>query len=406
MEIKTNKNVTLVIGAKNGAFYDFDSGKVYHVNKDGVDIVIDYANGKRSIDNDPYLTKLFENKLISNSFTPVIDKNDYSKPPIKLNMAWLELTEACNLKCVHCYEGECHHKLDNALSVEKWKSIIDELADLNINRIILIGGEPSCYKAHKEIVKYCGEKGLNTTYFTNATMIDDELIQLFKKYNISVKISIYGGSDVVHDTVTTVKGSFERTRNNIIKMNKENIKMYASVILMKENQDDLQNIINFLKQNNVNYTGYDVIRNVFGQKQNIHCPTNMEIVNNRYIVRPSFKADKDTFIKNHFYNSCWYGKIAIKENGDVIPCVFHREDILGNVNANSIVEIINSPKALYYWGYSFDKVNVCNSCEYRYACKDCRVVGFGLDGNLSTKNYRCTYDPYNGEWISIDKKTN
>ena len=404
MEIKTNNNVVLVIGAINGAFYDFNNGKVYHVNKDAIDIIQDYANGNLSIENNKYLIELLNNGLISKTFKPFVVSEEHKKPPIKLIMAWLELTEACNLKCIHCYEGECHHKLENSLSVQKWESIIDELADLKVNRIILIGGEPSCFPNHKEIVKYCGEKKINTTYFTNATMIDDELIELFKKYNVSVKISIYGGSASIHDTVTTVKGSFERTRNNIVKMNKANIKMYASVILMKENQDDLQNIIKFLKENNVTYTGYDVIRNVYGQKQNIHCPTNKKIISNRYITKPSFKADEAIYIKNHFYNSCWYGKVAIEENGDIIPCVFHRNDILGNVNNNSITEIINSEKTLSYWGYSFDYVNECKDCEYRYACKDCRVVGYGLDGKLTTKNYRCTYNPYTEEWKDIFTK--
>lgn len=398
MEIELNKDVMFVSGLTNGAIYNFNNGKVYHINSSACEIILDYFHGKINIENNEYLQDLANNCLISVNFVPretKITKKHFNR---KLEMAWLELTEACNLKCIHCYEGNCHKRKNNPLTLDEWKDIIFQLVNLKIKRVILIGGEPTCYKGVEEIVDFCGKNNLNITYFTNATMLNDQLIDLFSKYNVQVKISIYGFDKTSHDSITTVSGSFDKTLNNIIKLRDKNIKTYASVIMMKENQDYLQNIISFLKKYSVIYTGYDVVRQVYGQNQNIHCPTNNKIIQNRFMSKPNFKADKTRFIMNHFANSCWYGKIAINEDGKVIPCVFHRDDIVGNARENTIVEIINSFKTKKYWDLDFSNVEQCSCCEYRFACKDCRVVAYGNNGNIFEKNPRCRYNPKTGVW--------
>lgn len=399
MEYQINKNAVVVCGAVNAAIYNFNSGKVFSINKSGTNILLKYINGNpiSSVENE-YLFQLEKEQLISNEFKPYEINNAGVAPTPKLEMAWLEVTELCNLKCVHCYEGKCHKKFDDSLSFDEWIDVIDQLSELNVKRIILIGGEPCCYRKIEDLIDYCGKKHIDTTLFTNATLMNDSLIDCLEKNKTRVKISIYGGDAEIHDKVTTIKGSFFKMDSNILKMRTKGIKMSASIILMKENQNELEKIKEYLSLRGIAYGGYDVIRNVFGGEQSEHAPTNANVVNQKYFTKPNFIADFNTYQRNHFINSCWFGKIALQENGNVLPCVFHRNVSMGNIRRNSIKEIINSEEGKRFWYFDLKKIKECSVCEYRYACKDCRPVAFGVCGNMKEKNPRCLYSPLTGQW--------
>lgn len=115
-----NKSIVYVKGALRGAIYNFNDGKVYSINEDGCTIIENYiANNEL---NASYLIELKKLSLIDESFKPT----EYIFPKLRqeLNFVWLELTEACNLKCIHCYDGD-EHKINNTdnLSFEQWKDI-------------------------------------------------------------------------------------------------------------------------------------------------------------------------------------------------------------------------------------------------------------------------------------------
>lgn len=403
MEYQINENVVAVCGEVNAAIYNFNNRKIYSINRSGKNILIKYINkNKLTKSEKEYLLQLDKEGLISTKFKAYEINKVGIFPDPKLEMVWLEVTESCNLKCVHCYEGESHKKMNDSLSFDEWINVIDQLNELNIKRIILIGGEPCCYKKIEGLIDYCGKQNIDTTLFTNATLMTDSLIECIERNKTRIKISIYGGNAKIHDDITTIKGSFSKMDSNILKMKSKGIKMSASIILMKENQDELEKIKEYLSSRGVNYTGYDVIRNVFGGVQSKHAPTNINVVNAKYFVKPRFNADFNVYKRNHFVNSCWFGKLVIQENGNVLPCVFHRSVSIGNIRKNSIKEVINSKEIKKFWHFDFGKIDECNVCEYRYACKDCRPIAFAVSGNIKEKNPRCLYSPLTGKWSKLN----
>jgi len=72
--------------------------------------------------------------------------------------ARLELTGACDIKCLYCHAGDkniaCN--IQNELSHERWLEIVAECRDLGVTDFVLTGGEPFCYKQWAEIVEACG----------------------------------------------------------------------------------------------------------------------------------------------------------------------------------------------------------------------------------------------------------
>lgn len=72
-----------------------------------------------------------------------------------------------------------------------------------------------------------------------------------------------------------------------------------------------------------------------------------------------------------------------------------------DTNTGSVYSINRSAQEVAL-GLNKDDVLVCQDCEYRYVCFDCRPISEGAacgNGDYKTAPYpRCTYDPYEGVW--------
>ena len=131
-------------------------------------------------------------------------------------------------------------------------------------------------------------------------------------------------------------------------------------------------------------------------------PSKETVVQYGLMTSPNFVADRDTLSRYISGHSCLLGKITITDNGDLLPCIFSRNFAVGNVKNNSLQEIVEGQKLQTVWRNTKDQVLVCQDCEYRYVCFDCRPLSEGVNQGrgdyLSAPYPRCTYNPYTGEW--------
>ncbi len=405
MMLELIKEVIFVEGPVRGAIYDLNANQIYSIDQEACEVIKALYENK-TIDDDDQID--FVNHLIDNRlYDPEMKIRSYqgddtiNEPEYNIEFAWLELTQSCNLKCIHCYEGEQHACSKNELTKADWMSIIDDLSKRKIKKVILIGGEPSIYRDVDDIIRYLTKKNIDTILFTNATLLSDELKQTIIDHNVYLKVSIYGNDAQTHDGITMVNGSFHRVISNVKELLKEGVKVEASIIAMKENQDNIEKTIQFVRNIGMIYYRYDVIRQVFGGHQNNHLPSSQFLTDKTYYQKPRFNISKQRFIDGMSRNTCWYGKLAISDNGEVLPCVFARNISYGNIKEEGLANILAGEKLKSYWHFTFSEVDVCKDCEYRFACKDCRPVAMGIDGNLYAKNPKCLYDPFTGQWNKL-----
>ena len=389
-----------IVSGKNGyALYDLKLGNVYHLNSAAYDVIQQYLSGKNIFNSDeqPIIDTLnkieFSNDLLDNSLTNMSPRLSY---------VWLELTEACNLNCIHCY-GEWGHPIkenDKYLSCSEWEKIIDDIYNMGCKKIQFIGGEPLASPYFEKLIIYAFQKGMKQIdVFTNGTLINDHLIDVFNEVGANIRVSMYGHNANIHDRITNRQGSFAKTLCNVKKMQSAGIPVKIAVILMHENESYASDIESFISS--LGSHGYDTIRQTTSGVQLKHAIENKQILSERYQCYPDFSVKKKEFDYNQKWNNCWFGKIAITSKGDIMPCIFARECILGNIRINTKEKIKSN--ILKMWGISKDQVEECKLCEYRYACHDCRPLAKGLTGNLLAKYPRCCYDPVSGQWNDISK---
>lgn len=400
----------LVKGANRAAIYDFKTSKVHSINMAAAELVTACANSPleelwntntpSSIEYTNFLEKLNCKELGYFSDTK-LDTTLKPSPPttaITLDFIWLELTSACNCKCLHCY-AECSPSSTTIAPVshERWLTLIMEGKRAGANAIQLIGGEPLLYPNWRELIIKASELGYEyIEIFTNGTLVDEDSIEFFKKYHVNIATTIYADNALTHDKITRLPNSFNKTMATIKKIMAANIPIRIASIIMKANEHEVENIKTLYKLWGMPEAHPDVVRPTGrGDDQSI-----LPLHYHKPPITPPFYIDEDSFLSAHLKHPCLAGKIAITATGDVFPCIFARNQLCGNIVNQSLDEILKNSRLTTCWQTTKDSINKCKDCEYRYACFDCRPLAQGSDPekNWSASPQNCSYNPYTGQW--------
>ena len=156
--------------------------------------------------------------------------NKLSKNSIKMPISTidLDLTNNCVLACDYCFRGA---KNQRRLTLETGKAAIDwfikESGDQEKLTVALFGGEPLMeFELIKKLVPYAVEecekvgKSIHFSATTNCVLINDEMIDFFKKYKMTFHTSIDGGpeSQDKYRHFPNGKGSSEIVERNVRKV--------------------------------------------------------------------------------------------------------------------------------------------------------------------------------------------
>ena len=124
--------------------------------------------------------------------------------------AHLELTNNCNLKCVHCYVVK--EKTRSELNYSEIINLLDQLADAGCLWLALTGGEVLTRDDFFDIAFYAKKKNFALRIMTNGTLIDESAADSIAELApVAVDMSLYSATKDTHDTITQTKGSFEKT---------------------------------------------------------------------------------------------------------------------------------------------------------------------------------------------------
>ncbi|WP_038056595.1 radical SAM protein [Thermodesulfobacterium hydrogeniphilum] len=117
---------------------------------------------------------------------------------IKPKFLMLLITNNCNLNCVYCYKDK-HSKIQDMPFEIAEKSLILAGSSKNYFHVQLTGGEPLLNpELIERLAKFIYKKNLTASIGiqTNGTLLDNALINIFKRYKIQVSISIDGPPEI------------------------------------------------------------------------------------------------------------------------------------------------------------------------------------------------------------------
>ena len=176
-----------------------------------------------------------------------IPKKASDRRPI---VVW-NITRACNLKCVHCYNDSGSGKSFNDITTAKAKTVLDDLAEFGVPSVLFSGGEPLMRPDLFDLIQYAGQIGLRTVISTNGTLITADAVKKIKDGGVSyVGISL-DGIGQINDKFRGVQGAFDKAVEGIRNCMAAGIRVGLRLTLTKRNVEDLEGLFGFFDAENI-----------------------------------------------------------------------------------------------------------------------------------------------------------
>ncbi|MFO7860994.1 MAG: 12,18-didecarboxysiroheme deacetylase [Desulfosalsimonas sp.] len=158
------------------------------------------------------------------------------------------ITQRCNLKCIHCYAHAKARQQDNELTTDEGKALIDDLAGMGVPVLLFSGGEPLMRKDMPELAQYAVEKGMRAVISTNGTLIDAKTAGILKDIGLSyVGISLDGSRDI-NDRFRGVDGAFDQALEGIRNAKQAGIKVGLRFTINRFNAEEIPALFDLLEQ--------------------------------------------------------------------------------------------------------------------------------------------------------------
>lgn len=319
----------------------------------------------------------------------------------RLSTVGIDITNCCNLNCVHCYKGEI--ECVKHMPTNEIEYILDKVIDYNPLYLVLSGGEPFLHPQIEDILNLIGKKYPNDIFYIacNGTAISKQHIELLQKYNnIHIQISLDGARKETHEAQHG-KGTFEKVMLTLSTLcsligNRVSIQMTISKI----NYLDVVEVANIAKDLNIRpkFQHICMVGNAKKNKQMLEMTPfqkamtfvnlnnfskqhpEMNIIAPKSLLSCSF-ADEETPIS-----------LNIDPYGDIITCTcFDKKDYcIGNIFENEIEEIINSPTIQLLKSKVLHRIEllsngICKDCFVNFRCEQgCigRAIELGNENGL------------------------
>lgn len=238
-----------------------------------------------------------------------------------LDFLWLELTNRCNLQCVHCYteSGPQTGDLD-LLTTEDYLSVMSQAYALGCRRMQFIGGEPQLNRDFHRLLVASKEIGFEfVEVFSNLTRLDEETLRFARGAGIRFATSVYSKDPATHGAITNNASSHGRTIRNLKRLIDSGVATRAAVIVIDQEPADVERTKRFLAELGVGHVRASEVRE-FGRGE--------EILS---------RGAQMSGLCGH----CWSGRLCVAPDGSVYPCVMARQWPVGNVLERPLADMVH-----------------------------------------------------------------
>lgn len=345
-----------------------------------------------------------------------------------IGVMWKTVSEACNLACDYCYYSRCGGKpgkIDRVDDTILEKFIKEYMALSNgVAKFAWQGGEPllaglDFFERVVELqAKYAPPNTMiSNSLQTNATLINDEWAQFFKKYNFLIGVSLDGPKDINDGRRVTGSGagSYDRVMRGIEYLRKYHVDFNILTVIHESNVSKAKELMEFYKKEQFTFVQFIPCMDFRAQETD-------EI--GEYLITPAeygnflcdafdvWYNDGDPVTSVRFFDNmlniyvhreaelCIHRKtcpktLILEQNGDAYPCDFFINDEykLGNVGTESLADILKSPVYSEFLKLKPNLPSQCLACEYinlcHGGCPRNRTWSFGEDETLVDVDYFC-----------------
>jgi MoaA/NifB/PqqE/SkfB family radical SAM enzyme len=154
----------------------------------------------------------------------------------RLSVLTFNLTNRCNLSCVHCGRNESIIGISE-LPASFFEGVVDDAIEIGLEQVNITGGEIFTRADALPLIKAIADKGLFVSIETNGVLLTPEIIDELAKLGDALRISfsIDGFNAETHDSIRGA-GSFAATMEAISCVSDHGLSARVISVLHKGNK--------------------------------------------------------------------------------------------------------------------------------------------------------------------------
>jgi radical SAM protein with 4Fe4S-binding SPASM domain len=348
--------------------------------------------------------------------------SNQNRPLVVWNM-----TNRCNLRCRHCYINAEDRHYQDELSTEEAKVFIKDLADMKVPVLLFSGGEPLIRKDIFELGRIAADLGLRPVISSNGTLIDRDMARQIKAAGFQyVGISV-DGKPSTHDDFRNMPGAFEAALQGMHACLSEGVKTGIRFTVNRYNQADLPEILDIVEREGIpRFCMYHLVYAGRGEEMadmdispeetrkvldllsqrtvelyergvEVEILTTDNHADGIYLLnrirqeQPERVEEVITLLEMHGGCSAGTKFANVDPRGNVHPCQFWQDYVVGNIRERPFSEIWTSDDELMVLLREKDKhvKGRCGECSYKQLCSGCRIRARAVYGDLWAEDPAC-----------------
>ncbi|MDD1748457.1 MAG: TIGR04053 family radical SAM/SPASM domain-containing protein [Methanothrix sp.] len=357
---------------------------------------------------------------------PQINTTDFDERPF---IAIWEVTQACDLACVHCRASAQPERHPMELSTQEGKDLIDQIAAMQVPVFVLTGGDPIKRPDLFELIGHARQQGVRVSLTPSATpLLTREIIFRLKEAGLArLAVSMDGACAETHDSFRGMSGSFARTLDAVRWANEAGLPVQINTTFSRRNMGELDDIVALVERLKITLwsvfflvpTGRgklddllsaDEFEQLFARLHSLSMTASFDIKTTeaqhyrRYVLqqraaeRRAGRAETMTAREHDAIGRAprglndGKGFVFISHTGEVYPSGFLPLSA-GSVRQLPLATIYRE-SPLFRDLRDADKLEgKCGACEFKQICGGSRARAYALTGNPFGQEPCCSYLP-------------
>jgi radical SAM protein len=341
-----------------------------------------------------------------------------------------EVTQACDLACVHCRASAQSERHSKELTTEQGYRLLDEIRSFGEPLMVFTGGDPLKRPDLYDLARYAVKIGLRTNVTPSATpLLTAEAIEKFKDAGVSrMAISLDGPDAESHDHFRGVPGTFDRAMFALRHARDIGLDTQLQTTVTKRNLPRLAEFSEIasevrtkmwslfflivtgraLEDDDLTAEGYEKVFEFMYElsKTAPYGIKTTEAMHYRRYVAQRIKAEHGITQNDNAKGVAWRtagvsdgkGFVFVSHTGEIFPSGF-LPVTGGNVLEDSLTDIYRNSELFKTLRDTSQRGGKCGLCEYQKVCGGSRSRAFAFTGDYLAEDPRCVYQPHLAEAV-------
>jgi radical SAM protein len=336
-----------------------------------------------------------------------------------------ELTQACDLACVHCRACAIPARNPLELSTEEGFRLLETVRTFGDPLMVFTGGDPLKRPDLFPLLQKSVSLGLRTTITPSATdLLNEEAIERFQQSGVArMAISLDGWDAASHDGFRRAEGSFDRTAFALECARRIGLSSQINTTITRHNLGHIEQIAGLVRAFGAQLWSvfFLVATGRASASQDLTAEQYEEVFSFLYGLSKTASFDIKTTEAQHYRRYAAQsrkakgasgqrmappaeviqrqagindgkGLVFVSHTGEIYPSGFFPMSA-GNVRRNSLTDVYRT-SPLFQTLRQPDKLKgKCGDCEFRNLCGGSRSRSFALTADYLSEDPKCVYQP-------------